>query len=649
MKRAVAREIYEFGGFHLNPGRRRLATREGNVVELSAKAFDALVLLVERAGEPVSRKALIDALWPDTVVEENNLTQAISVLRRALGSGYIVTLAGRGYQFVAVVRTGTSDGDAAAPAAQAAEVQGGRGMIATPATAAPAAPPAPVSKQRSRRGAAVAAAAALALLLVGWIVLSPPATEEVPEQAAAEAPVTVAVLPFASSSPAPEHRAFADGLTDELITALGQLPGLRVQGRTTSFALRASGRSVPEIAAELGVRYVIEGSVGRDRDRLRVRAQISDAAGFSVWADSYDRPLASIFDIQDEIVTAVAERLRATLGLDQALRRASTDNVEAYILYLVARAEANRGFASGGYQRSLALLKRALQFDPDFSMAWTLQSIQRSILAPLSADAQAELDGAEEDAMRAIALAPDRGYGYSARALVRGIRGDWRGAEQDWERAIELGHTDIPPYTTLLFSVGRFEKGRDTIEQMVESDRLNADSLAFLMESHELLRDSEAADAVYRRGRELYQPWFGEGLANWIHLGRRDVLAITETGWQDARFAPFVEILDDPDGVLALVRELAANPAYQAPAPLQVLAMWAAYAGDPQLSLRLLEQAVSGSALLMTHTWLPIFDEVRQLPEFGDLLVDIGLVDYWQSTGWPAVCRPVGAGDVACD
>ena len=426
------RGTYEFGDFRLDPARRRLERKNGESVPLNAKAFDALLHLVEHAGEPVSRKLLTEALWPNRIVEENNLTQAISSVRRALGDGYVATLAGRGYQFVAEIRSADPDsgGAPAVPSDGAHDPDTARFV---PTTAIPDLTPLSTPRRFSALGkAAIAAGAVLALLAVWGYIWVQPTKDEVGAAIDGDPTVKLLVLPFASLSTDPEQSEFSDGLTDELIIRLQRLSSLRVTGRSTAFALRGSHRSVPDIAADLGVQYVLEGSVGRDGDRLRIRGQLSDASGFSVWAESYERPLASIFDIQDEIVSAIAAELPTTLGLDRALRRASTPSLEAYQLYLQARAVVVAGPSLGGFARSSTLLDRALQLDPQFAAAWMIKSEMHSLqYTSLAEGGEAELAAAGQAAERAIELAPDQGEGYAARALVRVVRGDWLGADSD--------------------------------------------------------------------------------------------------------------------------------------------------------------------------------------------------------------------------
>ena len=205
-------------------------------------------------------------------------------------------------------------------------------------------------------------------------------------------------------------------------------------------------------------------------------------------------------------------------------------------------------------------------------------------------------------------------------------------------------------YPLLLLSAGHFEKSRQAATELLEADPLNAGMLGFLMLSHELLGDKKGADAVYERGRALFERWdVGVAMSIWMLLGRRDVEAIIEDPDRRRIGGTSVELLGEPDQALSRLNDLALDPRYQGPNTLGVTAIWSAYHGDSQSALRSLEKAVTGAASLTYLAWLPVFDDVRRLPEFKELLVKRGLVDYWRATGWPEVCRPIGEDDFACN
>jgi tetratricopeptide (TPR) repeat protein len=380
-----------------------------------------------------------------------------------------------------------------------------------------------------------------------------------------------------------------------------------------------------------------------------VRAQLSDASGFTVVPYSYEGALENVFSMQDEIVGAIAAAVRAPLGLENAVGHAGTESLEAYELYVAARRECAEGHKTPeGFERALSRIERAVAIDPKFARAWMFKSQVHSMRAAFIADGAAELVAAEEAAVRAIALAPENGEGYNARALILGTKGDWRGAVRDYQRAHALGFMESPDVPVLLAS-GRIQEVRTRIGQLLEIDQLNEDLLAFLTVAHEILADTGGADEIFRRGTRLYDPWeFGDLVGMWIRLGRERIeqpyagIALAQP------FAAFAAQAGQPDRALALIKRAASDPANQAATVLASLSAWAAHFGDDKLALELLSRSLHGSALNTYLAWLPVFHNVRALPEFRQLLRDLGLVDYWRTTGWPDVCRPVGADDFTC-
>ena len=268
-----AARVYEFGDFRLDGSTRALLRRDGTAVPLTPKALETLAHLVEHAGTVLDKDDLMRAVWPDTAVEENNLNQHISLLRRALGEGrgdrrYIATVPGRGYQFVGRVRV------TAGSAARA-----GR-------------------------------------------------TEE----------TSIAVLPFVNVSADPHYDYFGDGIAEELITALSRLEHVRVAARTSAFSFKGRQADVREIAEKLGVDLVLEGSLRKSGSRLRIAAQLINAAdGCHMWSDRYEREMdmRDVFEVQDEITIAVVNALRLKLpgGETAPVLRHPTASVEAHDLY----------------------------------------------------------------------------------------------------------------------------------------------------------------------------------------------------------------------------------------------------------------------------------------------------------------------------
>jgi TolB-like protein/Flp pilus assembly protein TadD len=242
-----------FGRFELLPLERQLLV-DGNAAAVGARAFDLLLALTQRGGELVTKDQLIDQVWPDTVVEENNLQAQISALRKLLGPELIATIPGRGYRFTAPITA----------------------VDATPTvTVAPAATAVP----------------------------TPPTADD------SERP-SIAVLPFANLGGEPDQEYFADGLAEDIVASLARSRWLFVVARNSSFGYRRSGLPFRDIARELGVRYLVAGSVRRAGDLLRVSAELVDAAtDETVWTRRFDRPVADLFAVQDEISSTIASTI----------------------------------------------------------------------------------------------------------------------------------------------------------------------------------------------------------------------------------------------------------------------------------------------------------------------------------------------------
>ncbi|HUR91034.1 MAG TPA: protein kinase [Gemmatimonadaceae bacterium] len=252
---------------------------------------------------------------------------------------------------------------------------------------------------------------------------------------------SIAVLPFANMSADKENEFFADGITEEILNALAQIPELRVAGRTSSFSFKGTNADLRVIGDKLGVRNVLEGSVRKSGSRVRITAQLIDVAdGYHLWSERYDREMADVFAVQDEIASAIAERMKAAMqtGRAAALEQRSTQSIEAYELYLKGRFLLyQRGAAT---KKGMALMQAALQHDPSYGLAWAGLADAYSLLGYYSNMRPEEAGSrAREAAAKALALAPDLGEAHSSSAMVH-LLYDWdfAASEREFKRALEL-------------------------------------------------------------------------------------------------------------------------------------------------------------------------------------------------------------------
>src|ERR1700731_3930810 len=313
---AQTKATFEFGSFRLNPAE-RLLLRDQAPVHLPPKAFDALVVLVENRGHLLEKDELLRKVWPDTFVEESNLAQHISVLRKALQDGengprYIETVPTRGYRFIAEVR------ELGGVGADVNVLSGSTLIIQQPSPeiSEKGLPNSGVSERapRQHRFPTLTYAIAALALLLAVLILTRPAWKRF-RRAGADSIQSLAVLPLQNLSADPSQEYFADGMTEALITDLAKIPGLKVISRTSIMQYKGSQKRLPQIARELGVDGIIEGAVLRSGDRVRITAQLVRAATDQhVWAESYERDLRDLVALQDEVSRSIATQIQIQLA-----------------------------------------------------------------------------------------------------------------------------------------------------------------------------------------------------------------------------------------------------------------------------------------------------------------------------------------------
>jgi TolB-like protein len=261
---------------------------------------------------------------------------------------------------------------------------------------------------------------------------------------------SIAVLPFADMSPGKDQEYFSDGIAEEILNALAQVEGLQVTGRTSSFSFKGKNEDLREIGQKLGVSAVLEGSVRKAGNRVRITAQVVKVAnGFHVWSQAYDRDLTDIFAVQDEIAKAVVDALKVKLlsGAARSPKVHAARDPEAYRLYLLGRSLFLLG-TEESTRRSTASLQRAVAIEPSYAPAWALLAAAHSdttLNAP-RVEFEQRAQQALEEAERAITLEPDNEEGYAARGYIRAwFFWDWAGAQNDLARAVALGPQSEAP------------------------------------------------------------------------------------------------------------------------------------------------------------------------------------------------------------
>ena len=316
---------------------------------------------------------------------------------------------------------------------------------------------------RHRRDTAAAAASAA--------VAAVPTPARVPQ-------ASIAALPFVDLSEAKDQAYFSEGLSEELINKLAQMPGLQVAGRTSAFSFKDRNLDMKAIGRRLGVAHLLEGSVRTNGERVRITAQLVKANdGFHLWSQSYDRELTDVYAVQEEIASAVAEALKLKL-LARAVPGAQREvKPAAYTAYL--RARQLRGGGAEGAKEAIAVLEQALEIDPGFAAAWAQLAVTQSWAAD-NAEGPAELAEWQRKALasadKAVELDPGLADGYWARGNLRAsVTWDWEGAQTDFRKALALNPGDariLQGYGSLLASLGRLPEAISTMQQATEAEPL---------------------------------------------------------------------------------------------------------------------------------------------------------------------------------
>jgi len=317
---------------------------------------------------------------------------------------------------------------------------------------------------------------------------------------------SVAVLPFIDMSEKKDQEYFSDGLSEELIDLLAQVQDLRVPARTSSFAFRHKADDVPSIAQKLRVANVLEGSVRKAGNTLRVTVQLIRAEnGYHLWSRTYDRDIKDIFKVQDEIAAAVVEVLKAKLAPAQAVAAYRSSNTEAYNQYLLGKRFHSRGNVDG-WRRAIDAFRKAIGLDPDYAAAYASLALSEYALADSTGDAAGQRQ-AIADAERAVTLAPQEADGYASRGVLR-MNGswDWSGAEADLEKALVLDPASDKVqgnYATLLERLGRLPEAIAVGRRATEIDPLSAIAWSNLGQYLTFHRDYPAAHEALRRSLEI--------------------------------------------------------------------------------------------------------------------------------------------------
>ena len=581
------RTILSFSGCLLDVSRGTL-TRDGVEAHLRPKAYAVLRHLVENPGRLVSKQELLDAVWGSTVVTKGSLTQCIIEIRRALGES-------RSHLLRTVPRLGLILDITVVAVEDAA---------ALPPADAPEPPQAVLPRTSGGRGRSLRWTIPLTLTLLlaaGWLYFDrgtdgPARTEDAPSSTAP--PDSIAVLRFRDLSPNGDQAYFADGLAEEILHELASAPALRVTARSSSFAVDPGTKDAADAAGMLGVAHVLEGSVRRAGDELRVTARLVDAGTRTVrWSRTYDRHFRQHLDLQRELAGDVATALKVTLVRPPQSSPASEGAAEANDLFLHGRFLFHRRLP-GDLVAAERDLQQAVALDPRHARAWTLLAgvIQVRGAEELH-DLDYRLDDQQEALERALEIDPDFAGAHVRLARVLARRGDLKRSRAAFERAAELE----PGHPLVLFGrsrqsilEGRYDEAAELERRAVASDPLSAIYRGNLGRTLLAAGRNEAALSELRRAAELStQPVYVAETA-------RALLVIGDTD-EARRVAESLPDGPERDQLYLLLDGMGEHPqaverlrGSDEPRELILLAEAEAHGGHSQAAMDTIEQCLEG-------------------------------------------------------
>lgn len=605
------------------------------VIDVGPKPFALLLALMLSPQRLVTKEELIETVWEGRFVSEAVLTTAMRDLRRALGDDarqptFIATAHGRGYRFLLPVTEDATPASGPSPAPP----------VDTPS-------PTPAAKPRPRlsRFSALAIAGLLACLVAAWTLV------KVTAPGASTATASIAVLPFEDLSASGDRAYFTDGVAEEILNVLMGVEGLSVVSRTSSFAYKQRDDiTTPTIARELGVGYVLEGSVRTTDTQVRVNVRLVDATtGRTRWTRTYERRLSTqdLLAIQDEIARRVVAELRDQLNTPLSAHNtqarsaaAGTESMQAYELYLHAR---SLFVTRTDLPRAIRFARDAANADPHFARAWELLAA-----ATFAKDGRPS-DEAWEAVNTALRLDENLSLAHALKGVMSNYPApyDWDGAIEELETAITLDPTNTTALLWLgveLHKLGYLERSQTMLERCIAIDGAYDRCRQHLM--WVLHMRGRTDDAIRQYGTLLRTDAnFNDAALLLAFIRRGDQAAVTQ----------IVSSLEHQDPLPPIVLAALREPARTDRAAAQrALRDWLTSSNFNKrkvfsitLALGVYDQIYTGQGSLFP-LWLPEFPEYRRSDAFRAFVREMNIDDYWRAHGFPPQCRPVGAQDFNC-
>jgi TolB-like protein/DNA-binding winged helix-turn-helix (wHTH) protein/Flp pilus assembly protein TadD len=649
------KELYRFDEFELDPSRRTFV-RNGTPVLISPKAFEVLAYLVSNPGRVVIKEELLKAVWPDSFVEESNLAQHISWLRKALAdrSNYIVTVPGRGYQFTAKVQTRASadlfpeeqPGDilvhgvserthvvieesslAPTPVPEAA----GNSSRPTSLNSSPSRLAA--SKPRRRKIIAVVAALAVVVVVVGYF------SHKEFGKALVHPAVSIAVLPFTNLTGDPAKEYLSDGVTEEMINDLARAEGgqLRMIARTSSMSYKSTHKAVREIAQELGVQYVLEGSVQSEENHLHVTAQLIRADDQTyLWADTFDGDTGQILEFENRLTDSVARALSLTLLAGKTPEHTPRNYAahDAYLQGLSYLAQRSRP----GFENALQSFGTAVAQDPQYARAYAELAVSYNLIGQFGwMNTNQAHSQAKAAAMQAIAADANLSEAHAALGFIRWFY-EWNSAaaEKELLQAIQLEPTNVDArhwYALVLMTSGRTADAEKQMRTALALDpkalilRTNLGWLLYMGRQYPLA--IQEMQSVVKDDPDFltahYKLWWAYSVTRDVPHAWKELEAVARLIFTPDSEKEIVTVYEKQGYAAALKAMTFSSDRYLSGLVDDARCM--TFAGDKAAALEFLERALRNrEGWMIVVESDPAFDPLRSDPEYSRLVRELHTV-----------------------
>ena len=631
---------------------------------MEPRVFDLILMLAENPGRVITRDEIIDKIWEGRIISDATISTCVKSARKALGDNgetqkYIKTIRGRGIQFLGKLNADVPNTIEENETKNAATRIKSSKFLTKPV---------------------LAGLVIVSLLFIIILLTLNPRTDERPTTQEAQLntePYKIAVLSFADMSANGDQEYFADGMAEEILNLLATTPGLDMTSRTSAFSIKNLNLSVPEISERLDVNYIVEGSIRTTDGRVRVSAQLIDAANDeNLWSETYDREMTSIFDVQDDISLAITDALKIELSANAANRTPPTSSIVAYDLYLRGhQLFLNRGtFGANervGYlEEAIAHLEEATELDPDFALAWADLAGVSMVIPTFDGIKYSFEDMTTRSTIfieRALALDADLSQAWAVKGFIHGVRLQFAEAEAAYKQATDLNPLNETAWLWLglnYTTVGASELAAEAIAQAIEiapivAVNYNVLGAATHAEGNAALAAEYQHKVVEERGFELgridtfllaldpnYQDPRGTRVAA-IEDAKRyiDFLEKNTDPDRDAKIALYVDAYLNTD-----LRDQATKLLDEDIDTRQKSSVIGAYVlGDGTRMAKHFRLRTENDGLNLRRIFNPVGRALFEHKDFRDFLISINMLDYWKSHQFPSFCRAVGDDDFMCD